>query len=97
MRPLQQFSFSDWKAIGMWICDRGANASIHSAGPPAQKDKTGKLLVRAALAGGIASGTTTLMMYPLDTLKTRVQSTAGASIGCIVRSVPEIGLRGLYR
>ena len=53
--------------------------------------------MRAALAGGIASGTTTLVMYPLDTLKTRVQSTAGATIGSIVRSVPDIGLRGLYR
>ncbi|KAK9907446.1 hypothetical protein WJX75_003901 [Coccomyxa subellipsoidea] len=72
-------------------------ATMVPFGPPAQKDKTGKLLVRAALAGGIASGTTTLMMYPLDTLKTRVQSTAGATIGSIVRSVPDIGLRGLYR
>jgi hypothetical protein len=35
--------------------------------------------------------------YPLDTLKTRVQGTAGATIGGIVRSVPNIGLRGLYR
>jgi hypothetical protein len=33
----------------------------------------------------------------LDTLKTRVQSSAGASIGGVVRSVPDIGLRGLYR
>ncbi|EIE27152.1 mitochondrial carrier [Coccomyxa subellipsoidea C-169] len=70
-------------------------ATMVPFGPPAQKDKTGKLLVRAALAGGIASGTTTLMMYPLDTLKTRVQSTAGATIGSIVRSVPDIGVRGL--
>ncbi len=37
------------------------------------------------------------MMYPLDTLKTRVQSAAGASVAGIVRSVPSIGLRGLYR
>ena len=68
-----------------------------TAGPPVQKGRTKKLLVQAALAGGIASGSTTLMMYPLDTLKTRVQSAAGASVAGIVRSVPSIGLRGLYR
>lgn len=62
-----------------------------------QKGRTGKLLAQAALAGGIASGSTTLMMYPLDTLKTRVQSAAGASVASIVRSAPSIGLRGLYR
>ena len=62
-----------------------------------QKGRTQKLLIQAALAGGLASGSTTLMMYPLDTLKTRVQSAAGASVAGIVRSVPSIGLRGLYR
>ena len=62
-----------------------------------QKGRTKKLLAQAALAGGIASGSTTLMMYPLDTLKTRVQSAAGASGASIVRSAPSIGLRGLYR
>ena len=67
------------------------------AGPPVQKGRTKKLLAQAALAGGIASGSTTLMMYPLDTLKTRVQSAAGASVASIVRSVPSIGVRGLYR
>lgn len=35
-------------------------------------------------------------MFPLDTMKARVQATAGASIGSVVRSVPSIGLRGLY-
>ena len=67
------------------------------AGPPIQKGRTKKLLIQAALAGGLASGSTTLMMYPLDTLKTRVQSAAGASVAGIVRSAPSIGLRGLYR
>ena len=68
-----------------------------NAGPPMQKGRTKKLLTQAALAGGIASGSTTLMMYPLDTLKTRLQSAAGASVAGVVRSVPSIGLRGLYR
>lgn len=83
-----------------WVFHAQRDMSLWFVGPPAAqkvKHKSGKLLARAALAGGIASGTTTLMMYPLDTLKTRVQSTAGASIGSIVRSVPDIGLRGLYR
>ncbi|CAK0784707.1 hypothetical protein CVIRNUC_007911 [Coccomyxa viridis] len=72
-------------------------ATMVPFGPPVQKGRTKKLLAQAALAGGIASGSTTLMMYPLDTLKTRVQSAAGASVASIVRSVPSIGLRGLYR
>lgn len=38
-----------------------------------------------------------MLTVQLDTLKTRVQSAAGASIGSVVRSVPDIGLRGLYR
>ena len=29
-------------------------------------------------------------------MKARVQATAGASIGSVVRAVPSIGLRGLY-
>ncbi|KAK9825138.1 hypothetical protein WJX81_003067 [Elliptochloris bilobata] len=72
-------------------------ATIVPFGPPRRKARPGKLLVRAALAGGIASGVTTLAMFPLDTMKARVQAMAGASVGSVVRSVPSIGLRGLYR
>lgn len=43
------------------------------AGPPAAEQGVGKDLVRAALAGGIASSTSTLVLHPLDTLKTRIQ------------------------
>ena len=42
-------------------------------GPPAAESGVGKDLVRAALAGGIASSTSTLVLHPLDTLKTRIQ------------------------
>ena len=38
-----------------------------------------------------------LLCLQLDTLKTRVQSSASASIGSVLRSLPDIGLRGLYR
>ena len=34
----------------------------------------GKDLIRAALAGGIASSSSTLALHPLDTLKTRIQA-----------------------
>lgn len=37
-------------------------------------------LLRAALAGGIASGATTLALFPLDTLKTRLQASSGRSV-----------------
>lgn len=56
-----------------------------------------KVLVRAALAGGLSSGLSTLMMHPLDTLKTRVQSIPGASIASVAREVPQMGRRALYR
>ena len=59
--------------------------------------RTGKMLLTAALAGGIASCVSTVALFPLDTLKTRLQSTAGASIQSIARTAPEIGVRGLYR
>lgn len=58
---------------------------------------TAKVLVRAALAGGLSSGLSTLMMHPLDTLKTRVQSIPGASIASVAREVPQMGRRTLYR
>ncbi len=54
--------------------DRAADAaSLVCAGPPAAESGVGKDLVRAALAGGIASSTSTLVLHPLDTLKTRIQ------------------------
>jgi hypothetical protein len=37
-------------------------------------------LLRAALAGGIASGATTLALFPLDTLKTRLQASSGRAL-----------------
>lgn len=55
------------------------------------------VLAKAALAGGLASSVSVLTLHPIDTLKTRVQSTAGATFGSIARSAPAIGVRGLYR
>ena len=74
---------------------------IHVAGPPplerSTEQRSGKMLLTAALAGGIASCVSTVALFPLDTLKTRLQSTAGASIQSIAKSAPEIGVKGLYR
>lgn len=55
------------------------------------------MLLTAALAGGIASCVSTLALFPLDTLKTRMQYTAGATFAGIAKSAPDIGARGLYR
>ncbi len=68
---------------------------------PGEEDKRGpnylSVLAKAALAGGLASSVSVLTLHPIDTLKTRVQSTAGATFGGMARSAPSIGLRGLYR
>jgi Mitochondrial carrier protein len=55
------------------------------------------VLLKAALAGGLSSGLSTLLLHPLDTLKTRVQSIPGASIRSVVKHVPNIGRRAIYR
>ncbi|GMH35620.1 hypothetical protein BSKO_03488 [Bryopsis sp. KO-2023] len=74
------------------------SATMVPLGPvPAPSDNTGKMLLTAALAGGLASGLSTFLMHPVDTLKTRVQSTVGVTIVGIVKSVPKIGAVSLYR
>jgi hypothetical protein len=41
--------------------------------PPVRKGASGATLVMAAVAGGLASGTSTATMHPLDTIKTQVR------------------------
>ncbi len=67
------------------------SATMLPLGPPPEHE-AGTFLLKAALAGGIASGTSTILLHPLDSLKTRIQSTPGATIGSVVRSVPDIGV-----
>jgi hypothetical protein len=43
------------------------------------KTMSGDSLKTTVLAGGIAGGTEVLIMYPLDTLKTRAQQNVGTS------------------
>eukprot|EP00873_Tetraselmis_striata_P012202 jgi/Tetstr1/432466/TSEL_021842.t1 len=66
---------------------------------PISENSSAKVVFTAALAGAMASGSTTFTLHPLDTLKTRLQASKGASatLRSVVASVPEIGLVGLYR
>lgn len=66
-------------------------ATMVPVAPPA----AGASVLRSALAGGLASGLSTCLMHPLDTIKTRVQASS-ATLGEVVRSVPKLGLRGVY-
>lgn len=77
-----------------------AAAMVPFGPPPSERSsgqRTGKMLLTAALAGGIASCVSTLALFPLDTMKTRMQSTAGATFASIAKSAPDIGVKGLYR
>ena len=67
--------------------------------PKSERSATVKLAIQAALAGALASGVSTAAMHPLDTLKTRVQSTVGKGPGmkAFLKTIPEIGAKGLYR
>eukprot|EP00210_Caulerpa_lentillifera_P005146 g4918.t1 len=76
------------------------SATYVPIGPPRTESDilgTGKMLLTAALAGGLASACSTFVMHPIDTLKTRVQSTVGASTFSILKSVPKIGVQNLFR
>jgi len=66
--------------------------------PAVAAGATGVALLKAALAGALASGSTTALMHPLDTLKTRVQASVGKAPGlqALGRMIPELGARRLY-
>lgn len=57
------------------------------------------MAARAAFAGGLASASTTSMMHPLDTLKTRLQAAVGKgpSLLDLIKSVPKLGPRKMYQ
>ena len=66
--------------------------------PAVAAGATGVALLKAALAGALASGTSTAALHPLDTLKTRVQASVGRAPGlkALGRMIPELGPRRLY-
>ncbi|KAG0465050.1 hypothetical protein HPP92_019214 [Vanilla planifolia] len=53
-------------------------------------------VLKSALAGGLASALSTSIMYPIDTMKTRVQASALSSPK-LTSKLSQIGIRGLYR
>ncbi|CAN6470893.1 unnamed protein product [Victoria cruziana] len=53
-------------------------------------------VLKSALAGGLACALSTSLLHPIDSMKTRVQAST-LSFPELVRKLPEIGLRGLYR
>ncbi|CAI5500548.1 unnamed protein product [Closterium sp. Naga37s-1] len=71
-------------------------ATMVPMAPPAATSAPAGSVIKSALAGGLASGLSTCLMHPLDTIKTRVQASS-ASLSEVVRSVPSIGIQGLYR
>jgi hypothetical protein len=66
--------------------------------PAVAAGASGVALLKAALAGALASGSSTAFMHPLDTLKTRVQASVGRAPGLrgLGRMIPELGARRLY-
>ncbi|GAV73479.1 Mito_carr domain-containing protein/EF_hand_4 domain-containing protein [Cephalotus follicularis] len=63
--------------------------------PPPVEIPAGSVL-RSALAGGLSCALSTSLMYPVDTIKTRVQAST-LTFPEIISKLPQIGARGLYR
>uniref|UniRef100_A0A0E0J5Q7 EF-hand domain-containing protein n=1 Tax=Oryza nivara TaxID=4536 RepID=A0A0E0J5Q7_ORYNI len=63
--------------------------------PPPVEISAGSVL-KSALAGGLASALSTSVMHPIDSMKTRVQASS-LSFPDLISTLPQIGLRGLYR
>lgn len=69
-------------------------ATVVPVAPPVEMP-AGSVL-RSALAGGLASGLSTSLLHPVDTIKTRVQ-TSTLSFPEVISRIPQIGVQGLYR
>ncbi|KAG6488867.1 mitochondrial substrate carrier family protein C-like [Zingiber officinale] len=63
--------------------------------PPPVQISTENVL-KSALAGGLACALSTSVLYPIDTMKTRVQAST-LSFPELISKLPEIGIHGLYR
>lgn len=76
-----------------------ASTMVQINPPEAARSATVKLAIQAAIAGALASGSSTALMHPMDTLKTKIQATVGAGPGmkAFIKSIPQIGARNLYR
>ncbi|KAL8159838.1 hypothetical protein V2J09_001375 [Rumex salicifolius] len=69
-------------------------ATVVAVPPPVELPATSVL--RAALAGGLSCALSTSLLHPVDSIKTRVQSSS-LSFPEIISQLPNIGVRALYR
>ncbi len=56
-----------------------------------------KMLVLSTLASAVISGTSTLALHPLDTVKTMLQASSGQSMVSVFKEAAKMGRTGLYR
>ena len=56
-----------------------------------------KMLVLSTLASAVISGTSTLALHPLDTVKTMLQASQGGTILSVFKDAAKLGRRGLYK
>ncbi|KZV24289.1 calcium-binding mitochondrial carrier protein SCaMC-1-like [Dorcoceras hygrometricum] len=63
--------------------------------PPPVELPAGSVL-KSALAGGLSSALSTSFLYPVDTIKTRVQAST-LSFPEVISTLPQLGVRGFYR
>jgi len=56
-----------------------------------------KMLVLSTLASAVISGTSTLALHPLDTVKTMLQASKGGSIVSVFKDAAKMGRTGVYR
>ncbi|XP_073297473.1 uncharacterized protein [Primulina huaijiensis] len=63
--------------------------------PPPVELPAGSVL-KSALAGGLSSALSTSFLYPVDTIKTRVQAST-LTFSEVISNLPQLGVRGFYR
>ncbi|KAL3649785.1 hypothetical protein CASFOL_006188 [Castilleja foliolosa] len=63
--------------------------------PPPVEIPTGSVL-KSALIGGLSCALSTALLYPVDTVKTRVQAST-LTFPEILSKLPQLGVRGFYR
>ncbi|QDZ23492.1 mitochondrial substrate carrier protein [Chloropicon primus] len=56
-----------------------------------------KMLVLSTLASAMISGTSTLALHPLDTVKTMLQASSKGTIMTVFKDAAKLGRKGLYR
>ncbi|XP_047982410.1 calcium-binding mitochondrial carrier protein SCaMC-1-like [Salvia hispanica] len=75
---------------------RGNSSTRADASDPPRVEIQRDSVFKTALAGGISCSFSTLLMHPIDTVKTQVQASSALSFIEIMSKLPQLGLRGLY-